>query len=138
MPAKDIYHDTVKNALIKDGWQITHDPFTLEFKSVRLFADLAAEKAIDVEQVERAIVVEIKTFNSLSLITELEKAIGQYNIYRLFLKLNDNDRKLFLAISQTVYQNFFQQPAIAEIISDQHIKLLIFNSETEEIIQWIN
>ncbi|MBA4182514.1 MAG: fatty-acid synthase, partial [Acidobacteria bacterium] len=26
MPAKDIYHDTVKNALIKDGWTITHDP----------------------------------------------------------------------------------------------------------------
>jgi hypothetical protein len=99
MPAKDIYHDTVKNALIKDGWTITHDPFTLEFKSVHLFADLAAEKAIDVEQVERAIVVEIKTFNSLSLITELEKAIGQYNIYRLFLKLNNNDRKLFLAIN---------------------------------------
>jgi hypothetical protein len=138
MPAKDIYHDTVKNALIKDGWTITHDPFTLEFKSVRLFADLAAEKAIDVEQVERAIVVEIKTFNNLSLITELEKAIGQYNIYRLFLKLNNHDRKLFLAVSQTIYQNFFQQPAIAEIISDQQIKLLIFNPETEEIIQWIN
>ena len=26
MPVKDIYHDTVKNALIKDGWTITHDP----------------------------------------------------------------------------------------------------------------
>jgi len=24
MPAKDIYHDQVKNALIKDGWTITH------------------------------------------------------------------------------------------------------------------
>ncbi|MBA2605278.1 MAG: fatty-acid oxidation protein subunit alpha, partial [Acidobacteria bacterium] len=23
MPAKDIYHDTVKRALIKDGWKIT-------------------------------------------------------------------------------------------------------------------
>ncbi|WP_231599093.1 XisH family protein, partial [Crocosphaera watsonii] len=23
MPAKDIYHDAVKNALIKDGWKIT-------------------------------------------------------------------------------------------------------------------
>ncbi|MFQ6040449.1 MAG: element excision factor XisH family protein [Candidatus Poribacteria bacterium] len=24
MPRKDIYHDIVKNALIKDGWTITH------------------------------------------------------------------------------------------------------------------
>jgi hypothetical protein len=29
MPAKDIYHDTVKNALIKDGWVITNiRPYT--------------------------------------------------------------------------------------------------------------
>ncbi|MCP5029653.1 MAG: fatty-acid synthase, partial [Actinomycetia bacterium] len=29
MPAKDLYHDVVKNALVKDGWEITHDPLTL-------------------------------------------------------------------------------------------------------------
>jgi hypothetical protein len=26
MPAKDTYHDEVKNALIKAGWTITADP----------------------------------------------------------------------------------------------------------------
>jgi hypothetical protein len=26
MPAKDTYHNAVENALIKDGWTITHDP----------------------------------------------------------------------------------------------------------------
>ena len=26
MPARDKFHDTVKHALIKDGWTITHDP----------------------------------------------------------------------------------------------------------------
>jgi hypothetical protein len=25
MPARDMYHDAVKNALIKDGWTITHN-----------------------------------------------------------------------------------------------------------------
>ncbi|HAX76056.1 MAG TPA: fatty-acid synthase [Cyanobacteria bacterium UBA11372] len=29
MPAKDLYHDTVRTALIKDGWTITDDPFKL-------------------------------------------------------------------------------------------------------------
>jgi hypothetical protein len=44
MPQYDLYHDTVKNALIKDGWVITDDPFTIEFKGVYLYADLSAEK----------------------------------------------------------------------------------------------
>ncbi|MBM4256452.1 MAG: hypothetical protein FJ147_11235 [Deltaproteobacteria bacterium] len=29
MPAKDISHNTVRNALLKDGWVITHDPLHL-------------------------------------------------------------------------------------------------------------
>jgi len=31
MPAKDLFHHTVKNALIKGGWKITHDPYILTF-----------------------------------------------------------------------------------------------------------
>jgi hypothetical protein len=31
MPAKDKYHNTVKNALIKDGWTITKNKW--EYKS---------------------------------------------------------------------------------------------------------
>lgn len=27
MPAQDLHHDAVKQALIKDGWDITDDPF---------------------------------------------------------------------------------------------------------------
>jgi hypothetical protein len=40
MPAKDIYHDTVKNALIKDGWTITHDPLVLRWGTTDVFIDL--------------------------------------------------------------------------------------------------
>jgi len=29
MPAKDVYHEHVKQALIKDDWKITHDPFKI-------------------------------------------------------------------------------------------------------------
>lgn len=27
--AKDVFHQQVKNALIKGGWNITHDPLTI-------------------------------------------------------------------------------------------------------------
>jgi hypothetical protein len=42
--AKDIIHDAVKNALIKDNWVITHDPFRVEYEELEIFADLAVEK----------------------------------------------------------------------------------------------
>ncbi|MEM1122330.1 MAG: element excision factor XisH family protein, partial [Bacteroidota bacterium] len=29
MAAKDIFHETVKEALVKDGWIITHDPLKI-------------------------------------------------------------------------------------------------------------
>ncbi|WP_419866678.1 element excision factor XisH family protein [Microcystis viridis] len=31
MPALDLYHNAAKQALIKDGWTITHDPFHLRW-----------------------------------------------------------------------------------------------------------
>lgn len=43
MPAKDIFHNTVKNALQKEGWIITHDPLFIRFGQVELYIDLGAE-----------------------------------------------------------------------------------------------
>ena len=138
MPRYDFYHNTVKNALPKDGWIITDDPFVIEFKGLRLYADLGAEKLLAAEKTGQKVVIEIKVFNSISLITELEKAVGQYGIYRTFLKRINPERQLYLAIAEDVYQDFFQRPAIQEIITDQQINLIVFNPNLEEIIQWIS
>ena len=102
MPRRDTYHDAVKNALIKDGWVITDDPFILEFEDVQLFVDLAAEKTIAAEKSGRKIVVEIKVFKSISLFSELEKALGQYDIYSIFLTETSPERELYLAVAQEV------------------------------------
>ena len=49
--AKDVFHQQVKNALIKEGWNITHDPFTIRIgEAVKLQIDLAAEIAIAAER----------------------------------------------------------------------------------------
>jgi hypothetical protein len=52
MPAKDIYHDIAKNALIKDGWAVTHDPLILRWGTTDVYVDLGAEHGIaaDLEQ----------------------------------------------------------------------------------------
>lgn len=138
MPAKDIYHYEVKNALLKDGWNVTDDPYTLEYKGLRLYADLGAEKLLVAEKAQNKIVVEIKVFNSPSQVTELQKTIGQYNMYQSILQRLTPDRYLYLAVSEDVYQDFFSQPAIQDIVSDQKIKFIIFDPEQESILQWIN
>jgi hypothetical protein len=39
MPQQDVYHNVVKNALIKDGWTITHNPLTLTVGRRDLYVD---------------------------------------------------------------------------------------------------
>ena len=62
MPAKDLYHDTVCTALIKDGWTITHDPLILKIGGRSVFVDLGTQKLIAAERGSEKIAVEIKSF----------------------------------------------------------------------------
>jgi hypothetical protein len=78
MPAKDIYHDHVKNALTKDGWTVTHDSLALKWGRKDMYADLGAEKLLAAEKKERKIAVEVKSFVGASMIKDLRDALGQY------------------------------------------------------------
>ena len=66
MSARDKIHLPVKNALIKDGWTITHDPYTLRYEEVTVQVDLAAERLLAAERGEEKIAIEIKGFRGLS------------------------------------------------------------------------
>ncbi len=66
MPARDSYHDQVRNALNKDGWRITHDPLTIRYKGLMVFVDLGAEKVEKDESGEQRIAVEIKVLGAHS------------------------------------------------------------------------
>ncbi len=136
--AKDAYHENVKNALIKDGWEITHDPFVLKYKDLTVFADLGAEKTFVENVIESKIIVEIKVFGGKSKTTEFEKAKGQYDLYQFAMRKNQIDRILFLAISTEIYESVFLRPSIKEIVAEEKINLLVFDVGKEEIIKWIN
>jgi hypothetical protein len=62
MPAPDIFHDQVKNALVKDGWTITDDPLTIQWGRKKLYVDLGAERLLAAAKSGRKIAVEIKSF----------------------------------------------------------------------------
>lgn len=61
MAAKDLIHNAVKQALIKDGWTVTDDPYTLAYaEDVTVFVDLGAERLIAAQRDLDKIAVEIK------------------------------------------------------------------------------
>ena len=139
MPAKDTYHNAVKNALIKDGWTITADPYPLEYEDVELYPDLAVEKLISENQKQRKIIVEIKSFISPSLIKDFQNALGQYILYRDLIQLSQDEyQEIYLAIKDEIYETFFQRKSIKAVVKLNQLALVIINTEKEEIVQWIN
>lgn len=135
--AKDIYHNSVKAALKKDSWIITNEFFRLTIGSRSVYIDLTAEKIITAEKQGQKIAVEIKSFLSPSPVNDLEQALGQYILYRDGLKRSQPDRSLYLAITEQVYLDFFQEEIAQMVIECNKLKLIIFNPEKEEIVQWI-
>jgi hypothetical protein len=136
MPAHDIYHDQVRNALIKDGWTITHDPYTMTFGFKDVYVDLAAERLIAAEKDNERIAVEVKSFQGASDVRDLEMAIGQYVFYRSLLTRFESGRKLFLAVPEIIFTNLLQEPIARPALADLAIALIAFDPEKEVIKQW--
>ena len=137
--AKDVFHQQVKNALIKDGWNITHDPLTIRIsEAVKLQIDLAAETTIAAERDSEKIAVEIKSFVGDSDISAFHTALGQYLNYCQALEEQEPDRNVYLAIPLETYQDFFQLPFIQRVLRRYQVKLVIYDPKLEEIKQWKN
>lgn len=136
--AKDKIHEAVKNALIKDGWTITHDPFVLKYGDDRVYADLAAEKHIAAQRYDEKIVVEVKSFGGLSAIQDFKESLGQYVIYLTLLKKLEPNYKLYLAISDKTYYQTFQTGIVQYVAEQNNVSLIVTNIKQEEVTTWIN
>lgn len=138
MPQRDIYHDAVKNALIKEGWEITADPLVLQFGGRNIYVDIEAESPIAAQKEGCKIAVEVKSFSNPSEVNDLEKAIGQYVMYRELLAHKEPKRALYLAISIETYKGIFSEPLGELMVETQQLKLIIFDEIQEVIQQWKN
>ncbi len=138
MPKLDIIHNAVKNALIKDGWLITDDPYVIQYRKTVLYADLGAERPIAAERDGQKLVVEVKSFIGASKIQDLKEALGQYDIYRYLLEETAPDRKLYIAISNVAYNTFFTQDVTQLILNKHQLPIIVVDIGIEEIMQWIN
>ena len=148
MALRDAIHDPVKQALIKDGWKITDDPYVIAYGERFLFVDLGAEDLpeskelvgnfIGAEQANLRIAVEIKELRGHSVIVELEQAIGQYVLYGLLLNRIDPERKIYLAIPDKAYQELFTEAIGELVISDLPLRLVVIDMKKAEVKKWIS
>jgi XisH protein len=137
MSRRDNLHASLRRTLEKDGWVITDDPLILVLEKTLLKADLGAEKVFTADKQGRKIAVEVKDFDSPSVISELEKTMGQLQLYQWALETQEPTRQLFLAISQTIYTKHFQKPIFQLAIKRNRINLLVYEPVSEVILQWI-
>lgn len=138
MPAKDVFHQAVCHALEKDSWTITDDPLLIDLKEVRVFVDLGTERLIAAERDNETIAVEVKSFVGGSTISEFHTALGQFINYRLFLRLSDPHRSLYLAVPSETYEEFFKGRIISQVIKENTLKIIVYEPISEVIEQWIN
>ena len=102
----------------------------------RLSADLGAQRLISAEKGTQRIVVEVKSFVG-SDVKDLEQALGQYVLYRQILNEMGSDRSPFLAVSRPRFNSVCTIELGQVLLKNQIIKLIVFDDESEAIVQWI-
>ncbi len=136
--AKDFYHNNMREALEKDGWYITHDPYHIEIEEVDYQIDFGAEPLIAAERNGTKIAVEVKSFVGPSTVNEFHKAVGQFNDYYVALEIGDSNRVLYLAIPDEVWYRFFQKQIIQKSLQRIQAKIIVYNPNNNSIVEWIN
>ena len=137
MPVRDAFHKQLKRALLRDGWEITHDPLHLKWGAKDMYVDLGAREILAAEKSGRKIGVEIKSFTGPSEMRELEQALGQYLIYADVLERTEPDRMLYLAVPNEIFSDLFEEPIGRLIIEKHNVHLIVFDPTAEVIVQWI-
>ena len=137
MPRRDFYHEAFKEALIKDGWTITHDPLTLLSKiEGGLQTDIGAEKIITAEKGMKRIAVEIKSFTTPSALHEFIKSTGQYRAYKLAMNLKNSQRILYIAVPSFAWKVLVNKEIVQALIDDVSMKIILYDPIEKIIDAW--
>ncbi len=138
MPAKDVFHDAVRNGLEKEGWVITEDPLEIEIGGVEMYIDLGADRILAAERGIEKIAVEIKSFVGTSNISQFHTAVGQCFNYQIALEIQEPERVLYLAVPLGTPHCFFTLPFIQIVLQRSQLKLIVYDPRNEEIVSWKN
>jgi hypothetical protein len=134
MPRQDRDHEAVLNALIAAGWTIRSQQLPLRYGSFNAFLDIVASLATNTLGSEM-IVIEVKGFRPRLNMSELEKTIGQYLIYKSWLARLQPTWVVYLAIS-TQNARYFDTEPLQAIVNNYGIGLVIIDMHQERIVAW--
>ncbi len=140
MPAHDRDHAAVVAALVADGWTVTANPLHLRYSGDDLYVDyvdLAAERLIAAEKGPQRIALEIKSFSGPSELADLHIAVGQFVVYREVLADIDPQRDLYLAVTEQVRVEVFETGVARLMLARQIRRLVSYDPDKKEIVQWI-
>jgi hypothetical protein len=138
MPARNIHHNAVIQALRADGWTITHDPLLIPCGDRRLFIDLGAERlTIGAERGSERIAVEVASFVADSPVRDLQEAVGQFVVYRALLAQAEPERALFLGVPTRVYDSVLSEPLGQLVTADVRLRVLVFDPNQQRVVRWI-
>ncbi len=124
--------------MIADQWIITDDPLRISFGVRKIFVDLGAERSLlAAERGAEKIAVEVKSFVGVSLMNDLENAIGQYVVYRTYLHEVEPGRTLYLAVDAETYTEVFLDFAGTVLLDANQIRLIVVDTLNGVVTQWI-
>jgi hypothetical protein len=103
-----------------------------------LYVDLGAERLVAAEKAGQRIAVEVKSFVGDSEVGDLEDALGPYVLYRAILARREPDRVLFLAVPDAVLSEVFEGPIGQVVMSDESLRLVGYDLQSEVITRWIS
>ena len=132
MPARDLYHGAIRNALVKDGWTITDDPLHIKCGKKNMFVALGAERG------QEKIAVEIKGFGNSCEMRSLQFALGQSLIYGAVLAQQEPNRVFYLAVPQNVMAIFFHGQLSQLLMDDVGVHVIAFDPSEQKVVAWMS
>lgn len=134
MPAKDHYHDTVKRALIKEGWTILDEQYFIGTETRQLWVDLHIEDKAG----EQRLLVEVKSFlTGESAVENLANAIGKYQIYEAAIAIRELELSIYLAIPIQTFDGIFSEGIVQALIRKINLRRIVDDPVNEVIVQWL-
>jgi XisH protein len=99
--------------------------------------DVDVEKVTTSDNGKGILIGEIKILINDSKDYNLHTLLGQYNFYTFFVEQKEKDRKLFLALSDEMFIQFFKDLNLDEICPFFNVEFIIFDTSKIEIVSWI-
>ena len=137
MPAHDLYHDVVRDALRKDGWRITHTALQLKARAESGAEELWEGPWLIADKDERKVAIAVNSFVGRSNLADITQTWRQLGLSRPQLHAMDSDRVVYLAVRQATYSACFAGAEGELVLHKEHMRLIVFDPRAEVSVQWV-